>query len=237
MRFLWLEQNPQYIGVVVSMVLFAFFVALILLWRSDKELDEAWQKYKEAARHRDMLQCEHNNIVRSILSLHWDYPANMAEPTHDTPNLAILDLRERLKKDEDQRAETYDAIVHALVATGGYDESQTLLSQIPLLAERWKSKQDLIYKYGELTEQHAHFVKLYADMASSAETEQRLRECYLISRNQARDDIQGIKNKALEIGISPEQCEALFSEIGKKLWEAPAAPLVDRPGPRRRRGK
>lgn len=65
-----------------------------------------------------------------------------------------------------------------------------------------------------------HEMNYYQDIASVIADEKKaasdLANCYLLSRNQARDDIQGIKQNYTKIHPESVQFDAIFGDIGKK---------------------
>jgi hypothetical protein len=191
---------------------------------------------------------EFDALCRSITRIANEYPSyasSQSERTPMGPNDNLLIIRERLQEHTDdllKAREAVDADVkqklyqYEHLAVAG---AKSLNSANADKANAWELMQWIVKEaarlriacidgHNELGIKEHRYDKLLANHLETESVNDVLRkqsECYRISRDQARDDIEGIKRNAVrsvgaikfEDGSWNDVGQALFSDIGKDL--------------------
>jgi len=200
--------------------LFALLLAGHSLIRFSKENMKLRGKYIDASSHRDLLQDKLNTsqgnlnqvdkafkalreegdaISRSLTKVWLDYPPRQAIAKKRSPmgpNDTILYIRESLSEKQRDLAVLQDRVAENLYRTGGFDLDGTIVSQVNHLGDRWEAERANAENNKARVREHMNeCADALGKLREAEEINQTLRtqrDCYLLSRNQARDDIQGL---------------------------------------------
>lgn len=144
------------------------------------------------------------------------YGGRKPERVSETPALALLAIKTTLVEQNTTIKSLLAGIASNLERTGGYDQGATIESQINALGDRWEAErsekirlQQEVLDFKEREDYYEHqsdkHQSAMSELRSNIETWKNLANTYLLSRNQARDDIQSMKLILVDSGIVESQ--------------------------------